>query len=915
MSMEMNLQHMLMEESLVAKGSFVICDFHAEGFPIRAANLGFVDLFEYSAAESLGKQFESLTGGPSIIGSPSSLSCAASALGIPPGKLEETIIYVTGYIAHSKQAMATNPPPNKPSFILALNRKKSGSIFVCENVSLILKHSVLGWPFVLCMQRDISEEVSAPMLINAVSTGKYGVLIKNHEESVKCRASVSKVCSETAMQYFHVKALEAWHALTAAVKHSSTKGLKLTTLTATSTASGGSTMSHMSMSDSSDSECASPPAVVRPVAVRRPIHSMFFQPDTSSQGAGAASEQVPTSTGRAPGAGVFEAETSPTSDSASGAEHREAEAPPTSASRVTGAEHREPEASPTSTSGVPGAEHHEAEAPPESEARSLREQPGMSDKDNVQYTCLKKQLTKTKMCKHFLRGRCQYHDSCNFAHTPSEVVASPDLRKTRLCKAFRAGGCKDAGCKFAHAADDVSSTGIFYKTHPCKWFEVGLCRNGSSCRFAHGAGELSTPQLPRPEDPAEPEARRRNSTGELGTNTIAPRRHPLQSRNRRCEKCGTGSSTPGKSTHDESIRQNVSHVFLPADPAKASFLLCDLIPDGLTIEYASKGFEDLFGFAAQGCVGKKYDTLVSELHVSGWRNDLSNAAKTTRSAFEDIAETIRAIARYGPEALRGRQAARRFEQDVHSVVALSRRADGRIFLCETILQVFVHPVLGRPYVVVLQDDISSHISTERLLGAYSEGKYAELIRGRQEAASRRMSTWKARNIESALQHFHEAAVAVWTQQDKARRSGDLDQAVQGDFNRCQQNLQRLCSTMSEMPAGGGRPPAARQSAEAGTATEADGGGATSAGVDATAINDLIDHVNTLSHGIARLEWQLEMDGCLYETPAAGNAPTNCWRPQESEPEWVHEWSHSAWDDLNDTHAPFFFWYQGPWSWQ
>jgi len=106
-------------------------------------------------------------------------------------------------------------------------------------------------------------------------------------------------------------------------------------------------------------------------------------------------------------------------------------------------------------------------------------------------TCLQTQLRKTKLCMYFLRGACQYGRECAFAHTVSELQATPDLRKTRLCVDFVEGrGCTNDECSFAHGEAELRSTDLFYKKSLCIWHEKGRCRNGDQCRFAHGLEEL-----------------------------------------------------------------------------------------------------------------------------------------------------------------------------------------------------------------------------------------------------------------------------------------------------------------------------------------------------------------------------------------------------------------------------------------
>jgi len=103
---------------------------------------------------------------------------------------------------------------------------------------------------------------------------------------------------------------------------------------------------------------------------------------------------------------------------------------------------------------------------------------------------LNKQLHKTRLCKHFLQGRCQLGQSCTFAHSQFEMNHAPDLSKTQLCKAYEEGKCNNPHCTFAHGSENLCSTGAFYKKKLCAWFEKGSCRNGQHCRFAHGAQQL-----------------------------------------------------------------------------------------------------------------------------------------------------------------------------------------------------------------------------------------------------------------------------------------------------------------------------------------------------------------------------------------------------------------------------------------
>jgi len=114
---------------------------------------------------------------------------------------------------------------------------------------------------------------------------------------------------------------------------------------------------------------------------------------------------------------------------------------------------------------------------------------------------ISKQLHKTKMCMHYLKGKCRYGVECSYAHNEIELRHRPNLRKTRLCKNFEMGACDNPHCAYAHGSEELRGTDGVWKTVMCaKWLN-GTCRAGSRCRFAHGQHELQDP----PEDEEEDE--------------------------------------------------------------------------------------------------------------------------------------------------------------------------------------------------------------------------------------------------------------------------------------------------------------------------------------------------------------------------------------------------------------------------
>jgi len=123
------------------------------------------------------------------------------------------------------------------------------------------------------------------------------------------------------------------------------------------------------------------------------------------------------------------------------------------------------------------------------------------------------QLTKTKMCAFFERGKCS-SDTCRYAHSSAELRRPPNLQKTKLCKAFLQGKCRDGeNCSFAHGDSDLRVTAGIYKTQMCNFYERGHCKKGDRCNHAHGDADLR-PVVPSPQ---KTPVREKGSLGALQT--------------------------------------------------------------------------------------------------------------------------------------------------------------------------------------------------------------------------------------------------------------------------------------------------------------------------------------------------------------------------------------------------------------
>mmetsp|Transcript_2190 Transcript_2190/g.5574 ORF Transcript_2190/g.5574 Transcript_2190/m.5574 type:complete len:380 (-) Transcript_2190:123-1262(-) len=113
------------------------------------------------------------------------------------------------------------------------------------------------------------------------------------------------------------------------------------------------------------------------------------------------------------------------------------------------------------------------------------------DKSKTKDSAVTKQLTKTKMCAFYLRGKCA-SQTCRYAHSFSELKAAPNLQKTKLCKLHIQGECRDENCSFAHGEGDLRVTEGIYKTQMCNFWERGYCKKGDRCNHAHGPNDLRT---------------------------------------------------------------------------------------------------------------------------------------------------------------------------------------------------------------------------------------------------------------------------------------------------------------------------------------------------------------------------------------------------------------------------------------
>jgi len=197
----------LLQDRLSTHGSFILCDAMADGFPIRHASRGFVDLFGYCPVECLGKKCGDLVGGPSFRGA--DLAAAAFSAGVTVADAEAAVAVQTRIAAHEVRNMAKSMC-DRPAFCLALNRTKNGTLFVCEIVMLMMHHPVVGWPYSIGLQRDVSSSVSVGEMLRAGGDEKLLALTATHRAVVDKHVQCLNMQAGCTVEYFHNKSMEMW---------------------------------------------------------------------------------------------------------------------------------------------------------------------------------------------------------------------------------------------------------------------------------------------------------------------------------------------------------------------------------------------------------------------------------------------------------------------------------------------------------------------------------------------------------------------------------------------------------------------------------------------------------------------------------------------------------------------------------
>lgn len=154
-----------------------------------------------------------------------------------------------------------------------------------------------------------------------------------------------------------------------------------------------------------------------------------------------------------------------------------------------------------------------------------------------------------------------------------------------------------------------------------------------------------------------------------------------------------------------------------------SYLICDT--KGI-IRYASRGFQDLYGYDSSECIGQTYNNLVGCGSLLGTEagNALKEEAAKAGLQFSEAISAVQTMMSDMDEA-----AQKIFKAPLGTVIPMAagpclmanRRRNCELFVCEVVLKRSLHPTLGWSYNVTIQRDVSAFISVPELLKASSRG--------------------------------------------------------------------------------------------------------------------------------------------------------------------------------------------------
>jgi len=203
-----------MQDRLSTRGSFILCDCNAMGFPIRYASVGFCELFEYMASEIKGNKCGDLVAEKSIRANDPGLQHLAAEAGLSPEDTDRALKTITEHVNRECRSMVARPL-ELTGFGVVLNRTKTGRFKVIELAMVVCRHPTAGWLYSVGLQTDVTADISVRRLMRAAAerSSAYAAFVSSQEPTMQSRLGLLDIHGRAAAQYLNVKASEMWETL------------------------------------------------------------------------------------------------------------------------------------------------------------------------------------------------------------------------------------------------------------------------------------------------------------------------------------------------------------------------------------------------------------------------------------------------------------------------------------------------------------------------------------------------------------------------------------------------------------------------------------------------------------------------------------------------------------------------------
>mmetsp|Transcript_33491 Transcript_33491/g.71784 ORF Transcript_33491/g.71784 Transcript_33491/m.71784 type:complete len:416 (+) Transcript_33491:448-1695(+) len=201
----------LMQDRLSSRGSFILCDANATGFPIRYASAGFCDLFEFSAVECRGQKCGDLVADKALH-APDFVERIAKEVSMSVEEVNKGLKAINDHVCQECRAMM-QCPTTVTGYSVVLNRTKSGALKVIDLAMMVCRHPQAGWLYTVGLQTDITESISVKTLLSAAAKGQHGALVRDQEPNMRKRVQHIGAEGPVARGYLDSKASEMWESL------------------------------------------------------------------------------------------------------------------------------------------------------------------------------------------------------------------------------------------------------------------------------------------------------------------------------------------------------------------------------------------------------------------------------------------------------------------------------------------------------------------------------------------------------------------------------------------------------------------------------------------------------------------------------------------------------------------------------